>query len=573
MIYYTSAEANWWRVFLLWYGSVLPRCVPQALLSSALSLVFELYGLSGKDRSLFTHPYVVQMLSLVLGYLLVQRSNLAYQRWWEARTSLSLAASRWQDAAMQIIEFERDSPLPDARYFRARMIHHFSLLMALALADCRGDWKVVEALDTIESEDPYGINPFADPARRASRIALNRSSGFGGGFGASNAAVAARTDSRTERGTTLGARTLTDQSQGADVLRKRAARSRVRQSNSLFSRQRASGLSPLRFGATTLFYLHDPDALRQLALAHRFGVIGGISRDEQRSLAGSHSRDRVFTVRMWIMRICLRRAASGGLAHPPPVVTRAYQLLSEGAHGYQQACKVSETPFPFPYVQLVTLLLHVFSVIAPLTASALVETRLSLTGDAIDEAALGSVPPGSGYVLVWALSFFVVLGYTALNQVARELEEPFGYGPNHLPLVEIGQEFNAALLHLLLADAGAKVPDDPFLGPNPELLDEDAKQARRVEFGAPARKRMMAPDVLAAVGMTIEAHGASAQSDMTHKVEHVGGADGRSATDSTAAKQAPIDARVALGGLSPVLSDRPSRTMAMPPAQDQSNAS
>ena len=43
------------------------------------------------------------------------------------------------------------------------------------------------------------------------------------------------------------------------------------------------------------------------------------------------------------------------------------------------------------------------------------------------------------------LSFFVCLGYTALNETARELEHPFGLGANHLSLCAYQRQFNSKL--------------------------------------------------------------------------------------------------------------------------------
>ena len=47
------------------------------------------------------------------------------------------------------------------------------------------------------------------------------------------------------------------------------------------------------------------------------------------------------------------------------------------------------------------------------------------------------------------LSFFVCLGYTAMNETARELEMPFGLDPNDLNLTEYQRDFNDKLVQLL----------------------------------------------------------------------------------------------------------------------------
>jgi predicted membrane chloride channel (bestrophin family) len=47
------------------------------------------------------------------------------------------------------------------------------------------------------------------------------------------------------------------------------------------------------------------------------------------------------------------------------------------------------------------------------------------------------------------ITFFVELGYVALNETARELEQPFGLDANHHTLWEWHREFNEKLAGLL----------------------------------------------------------------------------------------------------------------------------
>ena len=41
-----------------------------------------------------------------------------------------------------------------------------------------------------------------------------------------------------------------------------------------------------------------------------------------------------------------------GLGHDAPIVSRIYQVLSDGTLPYHAALKVVDTPFPFAYAQL-----------------------------------------------------------------------------------------------------------------------------------------------------------------------------------------------------------------------------
>ena len=65
--------------------------------------------------------------------------------------------------------------------------------------------------------------------------------------------------------------------------------------------------------------------------------------------------------------------------------------------------------------------------------------------------------------LVAILSFFVILGYFALNEAASELEQPFGLGANHLLLTSYQRQFNSKLVTLLatlVPDLGYNLGDN-----------------------------------------------------------------------------------------------------------------
>lgn len=62
------------------------------------------------------------------------------------------------------------------------------------------------------------------------------------------------------------------------------------------------------------------------------------------------------------------RRSAGGLHVDAPVLSRVHQELSSGYHGWQQACKLEDTPFPFPYAQVVSFVLFIFALSYPLVA-------------------------------------------------------------------------------------------------------------------------------------------------------------------------------------------------------------
>merc|ERR1711924_293935 len=79
--------------------------------------------------------------------------------------------------------------------------------------------------------------------------------------------------------------------------------------------------------------------------------------------------------------------------------------------GYSQAEKLADIPFPFMFAQIL--------VVAPFAITL-------LTGDT---------------VLAPIISVVVVLNFWALNEMAKELENPFGVEANNVPIVDHHERF------------------------------------------------------------------------------------------------------------------------------------
>lgn len=117
----------------------------------------------------------------------------------------------------------------------------------------------------------------------------------------------------------------------------------------------------------------------------------------------------------------------GILKIAPPILSRVYQTLSRGLVNLLNARKITDTRFPFPYAQLISILIFLYSIVTPVAISVLVK-NLFLGG---------------------FLTFMVVFGMTSLNFIAIELEMPFGDDDNDLPLRHFQSEMNSSLLMLL----------------------------------------------------------------------------------------------------------------------------
>jgi len=151
-----------------------------------------------------------------------------------------------------------------------------------------------------------------------------------------------------------------------------------------------------------------------------------LNADEIEAL--DQSSDKVLMLSMWIQENILRKMNEQLLLVPGPIVSRCYQELSKGMMGYNSAMKIALVPFPFPFAQMVTTLLIAFALMVPI-----------LIVNFTDSLVLSPI-----------LSFVTVLGYWGLNEIATELEEPFGDDLNDLPLVQMHDELMTNIEDALL---------------------------------------------------------------------------------------------------------------------------
>merc|ERR1719230_288360 len=144
----------------------------------------------------------------------------------------------------------------------------------------------------------------------------------------------------------------------------------------------------------------------------RFRVIGEIDRHELELL--QKAPDPTLMIGEWIAESVTRMSVEQKLTIPGPILSRFYQEMSNGMLGFNQAFKVTFVPFPYPFAQILAALLMLFCCICPIMVVQMTRGRI--------------VPP--------LLCFAAIFGYWNLNQIAVELENPFGDDPNDLPLLE-----------------------------------------------------------------------------------------------------------------------------------------
>jgi len=352
-------------------GSPFLPTAYKALLSSLLGVLLELFipseedtgGQGGEGRQplhVFHHPYPYQLFAAVVAFGLTFRANLAYARYWEGRGSLASMGSKFADVALQVRMFSTSAEgrQDECRALDMEVTHLLSLLHALCIQTLRHDAIYKDAQNNLVPDDPDSVPPL-DVTR--------------GDFWHSLAP---------------------DYKEDALQTFYRAAKLPV-----------IGGLRP-----------EESDSLYGDQGNRAFSVDGYTTRGRQRL-----DTERSAKVMEAIGRIVADSAKSGLLDAPAPIISRTFQVLSEGhERGYMFARKISSTPFPFPFAQAIELFTFVFAFSVPFLFSAWLD---------------GAVP-------VAAFTFVTSWCYLAMNEVSRMLEEPFGGDANDLPLARMQYEFN-----------------------------------------------------------------------------------------------------------------------------------
>ena len=125
---------------------------------------------------------------------------------------------------------------------------------------------------------------------------------------------------------------------------------------------------------------------------------------------------------------------------------------ADGMLGYENALKITNTPFPFPFAQCVALLLHINAIVAP-----------ALLADWLRYSWLAGIVTFINVFVMYLLnevSLTVLFARTLSSlrclhmgsrtvQVAREIEEPFKFDPNDLPIANLHHKFNRRLVTAL----------------------------------------------------------------------------------------------------------------------------
>mmetsp|Transcript_67527 Transcript_67527/g.162101 ORF Transcript_67527/g.162101 Transcript_67527/m.162101 type:complete len:598 (-) Transcript_67527:31-1824(-) len=129
----------------------------------------------------------------------------------------------------------------------------------------------------------------------------------------------------------------------------------------------------------------------------------------------------------WIQRLIIDNHNEGVISVAPPILTRVFQELSNGIVSVNDARKFTTIPLPFPFGQVVMVLLTVLCYIL------------------LPVGACIWLAPGVDVLCV----FLIAVLYLAVNRIGLEIDPAFGEDANHLPLEEMQLEMNIRLAVLL----------------------------------------------------------------------------------------------------------------------------
>jgi predicted membrane chloride channel (bestrophin family) len=304
------------RLVLCKYGSIILRVesmVMGCLIAGMAGLCQYLIENDSAYAPQLPHHYAMHALGTTVGFAVVFRTNLGWNRYWEAVGQLHLMYSKWCDAFSQLVAFA--SVTTERAY----------------ASDTQAN---IEKAVRVEEIVEHAFNCFTVmSAFAADRLTHGDTS---------------RMERRCETGASWSQR----------IVKREALRQTVdgetmmpqfEVSSSKLKEQTPSGRDV------------GVGDIQQNAWQATYRVRALPSEDEMRAL--EDSTDRTTVVMYWIIFDLAK--VSNELEAAPPIQSRMYQELSNGMLGFNQCSKLADVPFPFPYAQMLTWLLCCFAAFIP----------------------------------------------------------------------------------------------------------------------------------------------------------------------------------------------------------------
>lgn len=455
----------WQSSWSLWSlrGSVFPHSAIVAALSAALCIVCHFVpplqgfyhaipptnsvnSVVANSGTLMLHPAPYGFFLSVAGLMVAFHTTSAYQRFWEARSQLQIMLSALSQAACQMLAFE----IPGSQKTAPEISHtqqgddHKSVVGVHGVM-LHTHSKHPRRLDNQHGDETRVARPRKMHRRSVSAITispshmrsscetswisnqqhrlawcesnLNNRESVNEELRASGTAAAVepiRSDHNIKNGNKISI---------GPLLRLQSSPSFEGSCATLYTQQVVHLYSVL--SAVSFHYLLGKEASQ----CH-LEILGDLTASERIELA--ESSDPTFLVWKWIHESAMKQQQSATTTIVPPTFASWNQCQHTALMAYDQTCKIEDTTFPFPYMQLLATLVAAIALMSPLVIS-------SWTPNVYLSA---------------AITFVVVFTFHALSATARLMETPFGRKPNDLPLVELHNDF-IARLRILFSSEGA----------------------------------------------------------------------------------------------------------------------
>lgn len=421
MIYYQKGLGGFFVVFQIagtsWPYGILPGIL-SATLGYVLSEIKDLDSIIRDKEEFIDNPYPFQLFAYLVGFVIVFRTNFAYQRYWEGIDAVQRMGAKWLDGACMSIAM--DAPGDVTQPFLASSIkpaHQFQIsqLAQETESPCESDFI------------PAGASAAEEHSKEKehSEALLSHRIFFG---------------EVCHLFSLLHALSMQHLRCDCDLDNLQSSNDDFQPRMSLLGDQPPSSVDLMSGRGShhsMKIVLDQHSKIEKMHQLLKLSLLGKVAPEERCALetdsAGKpiSTLARVTMVEGWIMRRLIARQkfepAGDMCKTSPPILSRLYQVISDGHLAFSQACKTAETPFPFPYHNLIRVFLWLFVFTVPFVIN----------------AKILHVPAR------FVLNFITVAAYFALAQVGDNLEDPFmPYDPNELPLVRIQHEYNAKLLSM-----------------------------------------------------------------------------------------------------------------------------
>lgn len=450
MLIYDNRERL--RILLQIEGSVLWRTLVLGLIVGAATFVCAWWIRWGEQNS-FWQPkiadtWAANVVGTAISFAIVYRTSMAWARYWEAANQVTFMFSKWSDSFSQLMSFittaekkieklSEQTPELEEKHraltkARRRLAHDFSLLSALGTHRLtHGDLGRMRRRSEKFSEGPpcgsliccwcrlrkhwndlivYKQELRYNDVTNAFRMPMFKSIELQG----RHTQVRARVQKQTT-GTGLSGVRLGDVL-GASRSLKESTQQVMVEDDALVDVNSDTSPKPgvnVVLLASNVTWSSDLVVLGKLSNEERIELDSGYDPNDMSCTAP----DRVSLLVGWISEDINELVPIADT--PPPIMSRCYQELSNGMLGFNQATKMADIPFPFPFSQLLELLLVCFTVLIPVYAA-------QFTGGVFSSPFLAAV---------------VTVAFWSLSEISRELETPFADGPNQLPVIDMHERF------------------------------------------------------------------------------------------------------------------------------------